>query len=42
MSDRFADPIEVLLPDQVAAATCGNQHTVVLTRHGDVFTCGTK
>ena len=40
ISDRFVGPVEVSLPDPVKAVACGNQHTVVLTKKGEVYTCG--
>jgi X-linked retinitis pigmentosa GTPase regulator len=37
---QYIGPLEVLLPDPVHAVACGNEHTVVLTKKGDVYTCG--
>jgi alpha-tubulin suppressor-like RCC1 family protein len=38
--DQYIGPLEVSLPDPIKAVACGNQHTVVLTEKGEVYTCG--
>jgi len=38
--DQYISPLKVLLPDPIKAVACGNQHTVVLTEKGEVYTCG--
>jgi alpha-tubulin suppressor-like RCC1 family protein len=40
ISDQYAGPLEVSLPDPVTAVACGHQHTVVLTKRGRVYVCG--
>jgi len=38
--DHYIGPLEVSLPDPIKAVAGGNQHTVVLTEKGEVYTCG--
>lgn len=40
VSDKFAGPTKVSIPDKVVAVACGYQHTVVLTNNGEVYVCG--
>ena len=42
LPDKFAGPLEVSIPNKVKSVACGNQHTVVLTDKGEVYTCGMK
>jgi alpha-tubulin suppressor-like RCC1 family protein len=40
ISDQYIGPLEVSLVDPIKAVACGNQHTVVLTEKGEVYTYG--
>ncbi len=40
ISDKFAGPQEVSIPNKVIAVACGHQHTVVLTEKGEVYASG--
>ena len=40
IKDKFSGPEEVTFPNRVKSVACGNQHTVVLTENGEVYTSG--